>query len=413
MRVLVFEQWQGGHYFNYLECLVPRLAQAADEVVVAITDSAYRSKLFAEQLGALQALPNVRFDAHVPLPRRAAPVAYRLTLGRHLVDAIKRNSPDYVFLPSADEQSIPLPLLAWTLGARRAPVEGVFHYKAYTAERSARERFTSAAERVLLKTGAFAQLNFANFLQCEEAMRRNLDLTRFARVAGDPVPQPPLLDRREARAALGLKEGGRLLAMIGALDDRKAVLQTLAAFRAARVAPDDRLLLAGKLYPHYADVLRRDYGDLIRTGRLIVFDRFLSDIELRRCYAAADVNCSVYIAFYGLSSLMLKSIAADVPVITGNQGWGSAIVNRFQVGHCVNPHDLQAYAALLPNALDRSVSYVRTSAVERLLRFHSVDNFADGLLERYRLHAGIAEARSALDWPWVMQGVDPERRSLR
>ena len=237
---------------------MPRLAQSANEVVVAITDSAYRSKRFAEQLGALQGLPNVRFDAHVPLPHRAAPVSYRLTLGGNLLDAIKRNSPDYVFLPSADEQSIPLPLLAWTLGARRAPIEGVFHYRAYTADRNARERFTSAAERALLKTGAFAQLNFVNFLQCEEAVRRNLDLARFARVAGDPVPQPPLLDRREARTALGLEEGGRLLAMIGGLDNRKAVLQTVAAFRAARVAPDDRLLLAGKLDPHYADVLERE-----------------------------------------------------------------------------------------------------------------------------------------------------------
>lgn len=144
-----------------------------------------------------------------------------------------------------------------------------------------------------------------------------------------------------------------------------------------------------------------------------MFDRFLSDIELRRCYAAADVNCSVYIDFYGLSSLMLKSIAANVPVITGNHGWGGALVNRFQVGHCVNPHDPQAYAALLPDALDRSVLYVHTRAAERLLRFHSVDNFADGLLERYRRYAGIAEARPSLDWRWVMQEVDPERRSLR
>ena len=36
MRTLIFEQWQGGHYFNYLECLVPRLAAISDEVIVAI-----------------------------------------------------------------------------------------------------------------------------------------------------------------------------------------------------------------------------------------------------------------------------------------------------------------------------------------------------------------------------------------
>ena len=413
MRVLVFEQWQGGHYFNYLECLVPRLAQCADEVVVSITDAAYRSSLFAEQLRPLEAIANVRIDAQVPLPQPASALAHRLALGRHLIDAIERNSPDYVFLPSADEQSLPLPLLAWTLGQRRVPVEGIFHYKAYVANRTTRERVTSAVERVLLRTGAFSQLNFVNFLQHEDAIRRGLDLTRFARVAGDPVPQPPPLGRLEARAALGLEGNGRLLAMIGALDKRKAVLQTLAAFRAARLAPNDRLLLAGKLAPHYAEAVKREYGDLVGAGRLIVLDRFLTDIELRQCYAAADLNCSVYIDFYGLSSLMLKSIAADVPVIASNRGWGSATVNRFQVGDAVDPHDTPAYAALLPKALDRSASYVRTPAVERLLRFHSIDNFADGMVERYRHFCGAASTRSAVDWDWVMQAVEPERRALR
>lgn len=413
MRVLVFEQWQGGHYFNYLESLVPRLAQTADEVVIAITDSAYRSQGFAVQLNKLKALPNVSFDTQVPVPGRTSILSYRLTLGSHLVSAIKRSSPGYVFLPSADEQSIPLPLLVSTLGARRVPVEGVFHYKAYTAHRTLRELLTSAAERALLRTGAFTQLNFVNFLQFDEAVRRDFDLVRFSRVAGDPVLQPPSLDRQEARMALGLEKGGRLIAMIGALDSRKAVLQTLSAFRAARLAPTDRLLLAGKLDPEFAAIVKREYNDLVFGDRLTVFDRFLSETELRRCYAAANVNCSVYNNFYGLSSLMLKSIAADVPVITSNQGWGSAIVKRFEVGHCVNPHDIQAYSALLPEALDRSASYVRTSSVDRLLRFHSADNFADGILERYRQWVGAKEALPALEWSWVMQGVDPERRFLR
>ena len=410
MRVLVFEQWQGGHYFNYLECLVPRLAQVASEVVVAITDEAYRSALFSHQLAPLERLPNVRFDAQVPLPRRESAIAYRLTLGRHLVDAVERNEPDYVFLPSADEQSIPLPLLAWRLGTLRVPIEGIFHYKAYTAHQNARERVISAGERFLLKSRAFACLNFVNFLQYEDAVRRNFDLVRFARVAGDPVLQPPSIERKAARSALGLNQGGRLLAMIGALDRRKAVLETVAAFRGARLAADDRLLLAGKLDPRSADILQRDHADLIRAGRLIVLNRFLSDLELCNAYSAADVNCSIYQSFYGLSSLMLKSIAANVPVITGVHGWGGEIVKRFGVGHCVDPHDAQRYANLLPVALNASTSYVRSGAVDRLLQFHSVDNFVDGILKRYNRRAGIAERRAVLDWSWVMQGVLPESR---
>jgi hypothetical protein len=68
MRALVFEQWQGGHYFNYLECLVPRLASICDEVVVAVTGLAAASPRFRRAARPLEALPNVRFDREVRVP---------------------------------------------------------------------------------------------------------------------------------------------------------------------------------------------------------------------------------------------------------------------------------------------------------------------------------------------------------
>ena len=90
MRALVFEQWQGGHYFNYLECLVPRLAQVCDEVVVAVTGLAAQSTRFTEQLGHLEALPNVRFDREVRVPDARTRVRFRAQLGRNVVDAISQ-----------------------------------------------------------------------------------------------------------------------------------------------------------------------------------------------------------------------------------------------------------------------------------------------------------------------------------
>ena len=40
MRVLYFEQWQGGHYFDYVERLLPRLSELASDVVVVMTKRA-------------------------------------------------------------------------------------------------------------------------------------------------------------------------------------------------------------------------------------------------------------------------------------------------------------------------------------------------------------------------------------
>jgi len=327
MKALVFEQWQGGHYFNYLACLVPRLAALCDEVVVAITESAHSAPLFDTQLGHLRTLGNVRFDLGVVLPRPGNPVATRLQIGRNLSRAIARAQPEFVFVPSADEHLLTLPLgalVGQVTTSKGATIEAVVHYKSYTSNTNSRERLTSLIQRRLLGVGAISRLNFVNFLQYEAAVERGLGLARIARVAGDPVPQPAPVGRGAARRSLGLPEDGRLIGMIGGLDERKAVLPTLAAFRAAKLARSDRLLLAGKLVPSYAEMIRSQYADMVRDGALIVLDRFLTDAELATCFAAVNLHCSVYNDFSGLSSLMLTSLAMGVPVLTSPKGCASA-----------------------------------------------------------------------------------------
>jgi hypothetical protein len=260
MRALVFEQWQGGHYFNYLECLVPRLASICDEVVVAITAPAASLAAFRRA-----ARPSGGAAERAVRPRRADPgrADARSLSGparpqRGRCD--RSASPDCVFLPSADEQVLALPLhaLAGQGGrVRRLHLEAVLHYKGYTAQDGVAERLLSTLQGQLLKTGVFDCLNFVNFLQYEDAVERRLPWAAMARAAGDPVPQPPRLGRAAARQALGLDPGGRYIGMIGDLDARKAVPATLAAFRAAGLAADDRLLLAGRLAEGYAQVPSR------------------------------------------------------------------------------------------------------------------------------------------------------------
>jgi len=417
MRTLVFEQWQGGHYFNYLECLVPRLAAISDEVIVAITNRAASSDLFAQQLGHLRSLPNVRFDLEATVPDHKLGLAFRTSLGRNVVAAIARNKPDFVFLPSADEQVLALPLLALGGAGRQLrglPIEAVIHYKSYTAQANVRERTLSALQRQLLATNVFSCLNFVNFLQFEDAVGRNLPLAQMARAAGDPVPQPSRVGRVNARRALGLEPDGRYIGMIGGLDFRKAVPSTLAAFRAAKMARTDRFLLAGKLSPEYSKLVNVEYQDLVRDGTLVVFDRFLTEQELSQCFEALDLHCSVYNDFSGLSSLMLKSIAAGVPLVVGDQpGWARATVNRFGIGHAVNHVNTDAFSSVLRHALDASGSYAETPAVGRLMRFHSIANFTEGLVERAAKHAGKASAESILTWAWVMEALPPELRECR
>jgi len=415
VKALVFEQWQGGHYFNYLECLIPRLAMFCDEVVVAVTESAASSALFAEKLAKFATLPNVRFDREVTLPRARTALAFRLRLGRNVVDAVARNRPDWVFLPSADEQVLALPLLALA-GAKRTlrdvPTDAVLHYRAYTTGGRSRDRWLSACQRRLLKTGVFTRLNFVNFLQYEDALRFPAPLPALARAAGDPVPQPARVSVEAARRELGLETDGRYVGMVGELDFRKAVPAALAAFRSARLGRTDRLLLAGRLHDSYRSLVRDEYQDLVDSGRLIVMDRYLTDGELAACFAAVDLNCSAYKAFPGLSSLLLKAVAAGRPVLASDVGWSRAVVRRFRIGRTTSM-GVDDFARNLSEALDESADYREDAAVARLLEFHSVSNFVDGLTEPACRRAGKVPAREVRAWSWVLEALPQDRRDLR
>jgi glycosyltransferase involved in cell wall biosynthesis len=315
-----------------------------------------------------------------------------------------------------DEQILTMPLLALS-GSQRSlrgvPIEAVIHSKSYTACASARERMLSAAQRALLKTGAFSQLNFVSFLQYEQALARKLPLAKMARAAGDPVPQAARIARESARSQMGLRPDGRLIGMIGGLDERKAVPATLSAFRASRLSSSDRLLLAGKLAPGFAQLIQRDYSDLVQRGALIVMDRYLDEGELANCFAAVNLHCSVYNDFSGLSSLMLKSVAAGIPVIVSDRpGWSRAVVRRFGVGSVVDPTDTDSFARGLRDALESSESYRESEAVRRLLRFHSIANFTEGITGRLRSLLGKSASTQVVEWCWVSEALDPANRAL-
>jgi glycosyltransferase involved in cell wall biosynthesis len=110
--------------------------------------------------------------------------------------------------------------------------------------------------------------NFVNFLTYE-AMSKN-DRHHRVRMVPDPVPLPTLRSLSEGRHIVQLPADGRLFGFVGTMDFRKAIPELLRAFRAAKLAKNDRLVLAGKLAPEYADLVNREYSDLMKAERLIV-----------------------------------------------------------------------------------------------------------------------------------------------
>ena len=413
MRVLVFEQWTGGHHFHYLKYLLPRLSEIADEVIVTLTARACESDEFRAQLAGACELPRVRIEASVPAADPALRGGERLRVLRHLQDAIRATRPDHVLVPTADAPTLAMAALG-TIGLGRLPrgaeSEAALHCGYGPAIACLKHRLKESAYRTAFAVADWDRMHFVNFACYELARRRGLRWAHRARLVPDPVPVVRRLERVQARRMLGIPEDGRYLGLLGILDARKAIPELLEAFRAARLGRSDRLLLAGRMQPSLLALVRERHADLLREQRLVLIDRYLHEHELLSGYCALDVACITYRDFPGVASLLLKALAAGRPVIAHDFGWARAVVKRFGVGHTCRVRDPGAFAATLERGLNESGDYLETPAVQRLLEFHTVDNFAESILERIRARAGKPAAVPPRTWEWVLQALRPELR---
>ena len=199
--------------------------------------------------------------------------------------------------------------------------------------------------------------------------------------------------------------------MLGSLDSRKAIPELLAAFKAAALAPKDRLLLAGRLAPAYAALIAANYRDLVRDGRLVVLDRFLTDDELEHGYEALDLATIVYYKFPGLASLALKAVAAGTPIIANDFGWLRAAIGRFQCGETTNIFDQEKFSNGLRTAIEREREQPQSEAVRRLLTFHTETNFVAQMTRGLR-HASSTPDVPCVNWDWVTESLPLRLRNV-
>lgn len=397
MKVLLFEQWHGGHYFNYLDHLIPPLSRIATEVVVLVNKSAPHVDNYAIKVSKHRDIANVTIhEALTPLNPNLN--AYtRIAAARALFSAISKFKPDYTLVPSADAQIMPLSALSRVGCLPRAYREGLettVHYGYATAPQSLAQKFKKALYDASYASVPVRKLNFVNFLYYERFRREHPLLNRRISLVADPVPKPRfLLSGVEARLALGIPADGQYVGLVGSLDERKAIPELLAAFCRPQVPRHARLLLAGRLAEAYRTLIFDNYDDLVRQQRLILLDRYLTDEELIHGYSAINVATPVYYSFPGLASLALKALSANRLCIVNDFGWCAEVVRRFGCGLVTDISNVNQLAEKIRSALEMSEAFSLSPAAINLLEFHSPDNFAATMLAEI---ANLVQSRNVL-----------------
>jgi glycosyltransferase involved in cell wall biosynthesis len=243
-------------------------------------------------------------------------------------------------------------------------------------------------------------LHVVNPLLYDATLRQGRWAEGRVKLLPHPVAVRPAIPKAAARRSLGIPVDGIYLGQIGKSDGRKAIPELLAAFRAAALPADRRILLAGTQYAPHQALIDEHYADMVRDGRLIVLDRYLSREELFVATCATDV---ISVAYYTdqLSANLLAAVAAGRPVIGERTGYTGTIIDAFGVGYATdirNPHD---FATNVTTAFGASADFRFSPAAERLLHFHDPQHFVDTLLRPLYARLGLAPVASP-SWNWAL-----------
>jgi glycosyltransferase involved in cell wall biosynthesis len=403
LRVLIFEPNPHGHHFMYLSFLVPALRELGAEAVIATSRGASRTEEYRQFLQPLEGRFSLD-DWMEQAPSGMLASAWRQS--GDLGESTRRARPDWVYLPYADAAAQGLGLrrlLSLGRPRRGVQIEGLMMRGgfAYPGNGFRRRAFLAASWRL----AAVSPMDFVHLLDplVYEAVRRaGGRLAARCGLMPEPIEASEPMDRVAARGTLGLPQTGRLLACAGLIDSRKGCDLLVRAFARAAMGPQDRLLFVGRHDDRVRALLTGPYAELVRLGRIISIDRFVSSRELEAALWAADAIAAVYPGHVGSASIVIRAAAAGRPVIGSSDGWIGWAISTFELGEATDPANIDSLGAAMTRVLDRAHGYAVSARAARWLEYHTPRNFAQAWTRRLRERLGLPGSTDQRSWDWVM-----------
>jgi hypothetical protein len=389
--------------------LTDALLEIGCNVSIATRADARESEEYRVHLKALE--PHFRFVSGPP----GLPSSLRngWLLGTDFINTIREVQPDRVYIPFSDYFTQSAALRCLVTGRRRfagPPVEGHLNRGTYAyPSESLRDFVRSAVSRRLVLRCPW-QITHLLDPWMYDALQGRPTKTEF-RIIPEPVEPLPQLSREEARRALNIPVDGRYIAMIGGLRPAKGLEGLLASFSRAKLAADDRVLLVGKMDDAIRQLIHQQYDYLVREGRVVTIDRYVTDFELDCGFVAADIVAVTHERLIGSSGTLVRAAHAGRMLITTDYGWAGWATRMFELGTTAHVADVGALSSAIETAFPASSNYRRSERGDRFCQFHTLANQKAHWVAGIGRDFGIPLRNLAqrMDWSSAMEAVGPAK----
>jgi hypothetical protein len=173
MRVLIPQQYHGGHFYQYIAYVLPALIRVADEVVVAVTPEGRASPEFASSLAEFSGA--VRFPEILPPASPRQSMSERWRVHRDIRRAVSLVAPDYVLIPSGDAPATPASLFRMAGRStlpKDVPCEVGIHFGSGVGNAQSLVQLRDRLNQLNLTLGGFARVHLVNLLFYERNLRQ-------------------------------------------------------------------------------------------------------------------------------------------------------------------------------------------------------------------------------------------------
>jgi len=392
LRVVIAESQFVGHYFTYVRRVLEAVREIATDITLLVSPEGLRSAEFETNIRPILKSENVIDSLRRP---RGSVLKGTWDMVRLVRDAVRTTKADHLFMTTADNiaQAVGMASLGcYRPFPRSVQSEGLLTKLSFTYANADR-KIPYPLIKAGLEHSPWTRLHVIDLLAYQWLKNNAPRLAARFSLIPDPVETFTQLSKQEARLQLSLPEDGRYLVCPGILNYRKGIGALIEAFLSSKTSYTDRILLAGPIEPEIQLLLADPRCvDLIRQQRLIVVGKYLSAEELGQVICAGDITVCPYPQQCHPSSIAIKSLACNRPVLGANSFWLGTMIPAFSMGWNAPVNDTLRFGGMIGRALNESAGWERLGIAKRLVDFQSISRFKDCWVEGLRVRNGFASS---------------------